>query len=92
MTKRTRHTAEFKAKVALEALKEQNTLAELSSKYQVHSVQISKWKQELFQHASQIFITRKTEKGEQALDAAYRYLGEVLVERDWLKKKLNSCH
>jgi len=46
--KRTRHSAEFKAKVALEAMKEQSTLAELASKYEVHSVQISKWKQDCY--------------------------------------------
>jgi len=90
--KRTRHSAEFKAKVALEAMKEQSTLAELASKYEVHSVQISKWKQELLQRASELFSKEKKDlKGQQELDAAYRHIGEITLERDWLKKKLNQC-
>lgn len=90
MTKRTRHSAEFKAKVALEAAKELNTLAELSSKYQVHPVQISKWKQELVEGAANIFSAKKKpDTRNEELDNAYRHIGEITMERDWLKKKLH---
>ncbi len=89
MAKRTRHSAEFKAKVALEAAKELNTLAELSSKYKVHPVQISKWKQELQEGAAVIFASqKKSDTRHEDLDNAYRHIGEITMERDWLKKKL----
>ena len=92
MAKRIRHTAEFKAKIAIEALKELSTLTELSSKYQIHSVQISKWKQELLQGAAQVFSSgKKVDAHREELDSAYRHIGEITVERDWLKKKLNNC-
>ena len=90
MAKRTRHSAEFKAKVAIEAAKELNTLAELSSKYKVHPVQISKWKQELLEGAASIFSSQKRlDNRNEELDNAYRHIGEITVERDWLKKKLH---
>jgi len=91
MAKRTRYSAEFKAKVALEAVRELSTLAELSSKYKVHAVQISKWKQELLERAALVFISQKKIMEDQGkeLETAYRYIGEITIERDWLKKKLN---
>jgi transposase-like protein len=52
---RTRHSAEFKAKVALAALAEAKTLAEISSEYKVHSTQIRRWKQEVLENAAQLF-------------------------------------
>ncbi|MBM3197689.1 MAG: transposase [Chlamydiae bacterium] len=89
--KRTRHSADFKAKVALEASKEQNTLAELASKYKVHAVQISKWKQMLLDGSFTIFENRSNREDtakQKDLDTAYKYIGELLVELDWIKKKL----
>lgn len=91
--KRTRHSAEFKAKVALEAAKDINTLNELAAKYGVHPAQISQWKKQLLDGLSGIFTTQKNKTDEtQKLDALYRQIGEVTVERDWLKKKLTSLH
>lgn len=52
---RTRHNAEFKAKVALTALSESKTLAELASEYQVHPTQITRWKQDLIENATDHF-------------------------------------
>ena len=90
MAKRTRYSSEFKAKVALEAAKELNTLAELSSKHKVHAVQISKWKQELLNGASQLFSSsKKKDSSNEELEKAQRLIGELAMERDWLKKKLN---
>lgn len=91
MAKRTRHAAEFKAKVALEAAKEIDTLAELSSKHKVHSVQISKWKQQLLEGAVNIFSSqKKSDNKNQELENAYRHIGEITMEKDWLKKKLQN--
>jgi transposase len=52
---RTRHSADFKAKVALAAISESKTLAELATEYQVHPTQITRWKQELIENASDLF-------------------------------------
>jgi len=91
--KRTRHSAEFKAKVALEAAKNINTLNELAAKYGVHPAQISQWKKQLLDGLTGIFSTQKKKTEDaQKLDALYRQIGEVTVERDWLKKKLTSLH
>jgi transposase-like protein len=87
---RKRHSAEFKAKVALEAAKEIKTLNELSSQYGVHSGQISLWKRQLLDNLSGIFSSqKKSVDHSKKLDELYRQIGEVTVERDWLKKKLN---
>ena len=89
--KRTRHTAEFKAKVALEATKDIKTLNELSSQYNVHPAQISQWKKALLEGVGNIFTTKKKDTDQtKKFDELYRQIGEVTVERDWLKKKLNS--
>jgi transposase-like protein len=91
--KRTRHSAEFKAKVALEAAKDISTLNELATKYGVHPAQISQWKKQLLDGLSGIFTTQKKKTDDtQKLDELYRQIGEVTVERDWLKKKLTSLH
>ena len=90
-TIRKRHSAEFKAKVALEAAKEIKTLNELSSLYGVHQVQISRWKNELLGALSSMFTKEKrATEWMKERDGLYRQIGEVTVERDWLKKKLQS--
>lgn len=87
---RKRHSAEFKAKVALEAAKEVKTLNELASQYEVHSVQISQWKKHLLENVSGVFSTQKKNVNHtKKFDELYRQIGEVTLERDWLKKKLD---
>ena len=84
-----KHTAEFKAKVALEAAKEFKTTNELASQYQVHPGQISQWKKQLLEHIADVFSTQKKSIDHaKKFDELYRQIGEVTVERDWLKKKL----
>ena len=88
--KRKRYSAEFKAKVALEAAKEAKTLNELSSQFGVHSVQISQWKVMLLEEISSIFSSpKKSSEPTKKIDELHRLIGEVTVERDWLKKKLH---
>lgn len=82
----------FKAKVAIEALRGEKTLAQLSSEYAVHPNQISQWKQTLIQRAADDFSKpdNSAEQRQQELtDKLHRVIGELKVENDWLKKKLN---
>ena len=91
MNKRKRYSAEFKAKVALDAIKEQKTLSDLSNQYQIHSVQISNWKKQLLDGSALIFknSTNNNQKKQQNLEAhLYQEIGRLKIELDWLKKKL----
>lgn len=92
MAKKKRHTAKFKSLVALEAAKELKTLNELASQYGVYPAQISEWKKQLLTGLEGIFTTQqKNNNGQQKkLDELHRIVGEITVERDWLKKKLHN--
>lgn len=88
--KRKRHTPEFKAKVALAALKGIKTGSELASQFQVHSVQISTWKRQavealpgVFRHPSK----QKPKTEEELTRPLYEEIGRLKMELDWLKKK-----
>jgi transposase-like protein len=90
MKKRKVYPKELRARVALEAIKENKTIAELSSEYEVHSNMISKWKKHLQDNIADIFI-RKNEKdpdAQQQIDNLYKEIGRIQVENGWLKKKL----
>ena len=90
MKKRKIYPKELKARVALEALKEAKTIAELSSEYEVHSNMISKWKKQLQENIADIFIRKnEQEPGDKELiENLYKQIGKSQVEIDWLKKKL----
>ena len=89
------YSAEFKAKVALEALREEKTLSELASEYDVHPNNIRNWKQEFQENASKIFERRKDQKESQAqlkekeleIEALYKEVGQLTVKVNWAKKK-----
>jgi putative transposase len=87
---RRQHSAQFKAKVALEAIKGEKTVNELAALYEVHPVQISKWRKQLLTQAGELFADRrkKDREDEEALKARlYQEIGQLKVELDWLKKK-----
>ena len=90
---RKRHSAEVKAKVALEAIKGHKTVNEIASEYSVHPTQIAQWKKQALEDLPEIFSSRR-QKGaqeEEALkDALYQQIGQLKVELDWLKKKLSE--
>jgi len=85
--KRRKFTAAFKAQVAIEALKERETLAELSKRFEVHPTIISKWKQEFLSRATEIFETQPPEVDfEVEQEKLHAKIGRLQVENDWLKK------
>ena len=93
MKQRRRFSAEFKGRVAREALKEQRTIAELATQYEVHPNQISKWKKQLIEALPDVFSHRlqSDRKAQEALkDRLYRQIGQLQVELDWLKKKVGD--
>ena len=90
MTKKKRHTAKFKFSVALDAAKETKTLNELASQHGIHPVQISQWKKLLLDGGESIFTPQKKNTSlQKKLDDLHRTVGEITMERDWLKKKLH---
>jgi transposase len=89
--KRNKYSAEFKAKVALAALKNEETASELASRFSVHPTMINTWKRALLEGASDIFDKgQKSRKQTEAqMDELYRQIGRLQVERDFLSKKLS---
>jgi transposase-like protein len=90
--KRKQYSPSFKAKVALEALKDKDTLAELSKKFEVHPTQIGKWKQEFLSRAASVFEKQtEAESGEQIdADQLYAKIGRLELENEFLKKSLKK--
>jgi transposase-like protein len=89
-TQRKQYSAEFKARVALEALKGVKTVNELASAYGVHPTQITHWKHRLHKEMPDIFSARrdKRDRDREAFQAQlYQQIGQLKVELDWVKKK-----
>ena len=89
-TQRRQHSAEFKAKVALEALKGQRTINEIAACFQVHPVQVQQWKRQLLDALPSLFCSKrdKAEQEQEELVAQlYQQIGQLKVEVDWLKTK-----
>jgi transposase-like protein len=93
MAKRPRrnHGAAFKAKVALEAMKEEQTLVELSEKFEVHPNQITEWKKILMERASEIFDKGKPSKEPDVKDL-HAKIGQLALENDFLSAALGRIH
>ena len=97
MSKKTRrvHDDAFKIKVVLESLKEEKTVAELSSQYEIHPNQISQWRKHFIQNASKVFSGNKSEaahiqKLEDEKDDLHRQIGEQAMDIAYLKKSLKK--
>jgi transposase-like protein len=92
--KRKRHSAAFKAKVALEAVKQTRTVAELAKVFEVHPVQISQWKKQLLDGAESLFgdgRRREQEEGQALQAELYERIGRLNMEVEWLKKSVARC-
>jgi len=88
--KRRRHSEQFKFKVALEAVKGQQTISELASAYNVHPNQVSNWKKRLLEAGPEVFrrdANRAQQEQAEREAELYEQIGRLKMELEWLKKK-----
>ena len=90
MKKKKKYGKEFKARVALEAIKGEKTIAQISSEYEVHSNMVTKWKKQLKENVANIFIRKNEQEpdAERKIDNLYKEIGRMQIENAWLKKNL----
>lgn len=92
--KRKIHSGEFKAKVALSAVKELETVGQLASRHGVHPSQIHQWKRQLVENAAGLFAEagrpRKSEDQEGSAAELFEQIGRLKMELEWLKKKVGA--
>lgn len=92
---RKTHDAQFKTKVALEAIKQQKTLNELTAEYGVHATQINTWKRQALAAVPEAFSGKRhkeQENQQSKIDELHRQIGQLIAERDWLKKRQLLIH
>lgn len=92
---RKNHTKEFKAKVALEAIRQHKTINELTGEYGVHATQINLWKKQALAVIPEAFSGKKEcvrDNQQKDIDELHRQIGQLIAERDWLKKKSLVSH
>jgi transposase len=87
--KRAQHSAAFKAKVALAALKETRTVSELAGQFSVHPTQVHKWKRQMVEGAESLFAGPGVKQRDDEAESGelYEQIGRLKMELEWLKKK-----
>ncbi|MCG5517450.1 MULTISPECIES: transposase [unclassified Ectothiorhodospira] len=90
--KRKQYSADFKAKVAIEALKGEQTTSELAARFEIHPTMVSQWRRELLDKATGVFEGKgdgkAAQKTQEEIDTLYREIGKLTVERDFLSRRL----
>ena len=93
MSKRRHHSAEFKARVALEALKGIEPIHVIAARFEVHPTQVTAWKKEIADRLPELFGKRSDHDPQAAAEREkelYRKIGQLQVENDWAKKKVEE--
>lgn len=87
--RKKRHEASTKARVALEAIKERETVAQISKRFAVHPAQVHQWKRKLLEEAAEVFARENGTPRTEAFETTelYEQIGRLKMELDWLKKK-----
>ena len=90
--KRRNHSSAFKAQVAIEALKERESLSELAMRFKVSQSQISKWKQAFLENSSSVFEKSSAKQQEEQVEFQdlYKKIGRLEMEKEYLKKNLKK--
>jgi len=86
-----KHSPEFKAKVALESIRGELTMNQISTKYSVHSTQINRWKNQAMKTLKSAFTGKQLQAGvdqQSTIDGLYRRIGELTCENEFLKKSV----
>jgi len=87
---RRKHTADFKARVALEAIKGMKTLSEIAAEFEIHPVMVSNWKKEMLEHLPELFDSknvRKDKESDREKEQLHSKVGQLTMEVDFLEKK-----
>ena len=90
-TIRRKHSSNFKVKVAVDMIREKETVAEVASRYAIHTTQAKDWKDQMLAHATMIFDNgndKRIRDNEKLIERLYQDIGRLTVERDYLKKTL----
>ena len=92
MAKYNQYTPDFKMKVALEAAQESGGISDIAGKYQIHHRQVQDWKKRLLENAELVFEKRVKEEEEATKreEELLKKVGQLSMENDWLKKKLEK--
>jgi len=91
---RRKFSAAEKAKIALEAIKGIHTISEIAQRYEVHPTQVNTWRREIVDRLPELFAGKQDASAgagqDQLIDELYKQIGQLMVERDWLKKKADT--